>query len=162
MNMTGAGVASLFESQQLLRSHDSSTQIDRGVAFLAKHFEEFPNRFPDYRAVRLFRALVIQAELNILGTIDWYRRGLEYLSKTQRPDGSWVFSAELASPSETAFSLLFLDYGSAPVVINKLRYATTQADASVKHGLGHTPSRRSQPRTSARTRRGTAAELASR
>ena len=129
MNMTGAGVASLFESQQLLRSHDSSTQIDRGVAFLAKHFEEFPNRFPDY-GLYAFSRIGNSGGIKYFGTIDWYRRGLEYLSKTQRPDGSWVFSAELASPSETAFSLLFLDYGSAPVVINKLRYATTQADAS--------------------------------
>lgn len=63
-----------------------------------------------------------------LGTIDWYARMAALLLGSQNADGSWGYNAgEDRSPRlrpivETAFAVLLLAKGRAPVFINKLAY----------------------------------------
>ena len=62
------------------------------------------------------------------GDIDWYKEGADRLLSRQNKDGSFNDEDETYNPRripDTAFSLLFLLRGRAPVVLNKLEYATT-------------------------------------
>ena len=63
------------------------------------------------------------------GTIDWYPRGADCLVATQQPSGSWVWPDPRFPPSSVrhAIGLLFLAYGSSPVVVSKLEYTLPAA-----------------------------------
>ena len=55
--------------------------------------------------------------------------------KSQHPDGSWTSSEPGAGAlTDTAFALLFLSRGSAPVMVNKLDYRPVEAAAGDKPG----------------------------
>jgi uncharacterized protein DUF4159 len=65
------------------------------------------------------------------GSIDWYDRGARLLLSDQADDGSWGRTATVMRAgqgprwpiAETAFGVLFLAKGRAPIFINKLRYS---------------------------------------
>ena len=135
INMTAAGVASLLISQEFSSNSDSEEQINKGIAFIGANFEtQFAARFPSYGLFG-FSRIGAATGFRYFGNIDWYAHGLEYLARQQKADGSWIFSNEFPSPADTSLSTLFLAYGSAPVVINKLRYSIT--DSRGKRILGH-------------------------
>ncbi|HVT88350.1 MAG TPA: DUF4159 domain-containing protein [Tepidisphaeraceae bacterium] len=55
------------------------------------------------------------------GTHKWYDEGADYLFRTQAYDGSW--DGQMSHPeTDTAYSLLFLSRGRAPVVAQKLQF----------------------------------------
>lgn len=54
------------------------------------------------------------------GNHKWYDEGAEYLIKTQQYDGSW--SGSNGPEVDTAYALLFLSRGRAPVVAQKLEF----------------------------------------
>ncbi|MGH7177305.1 MAG: DUF4159 domain-containing protein [Tepidisphaeraceae bacterium] len=58
--------------------------------------------------------------LTRFGEHRWYDQGADYLVRTQAYDGSWTGS--LGSEVDTAYSLLFLSRGRAPVAIQKLKF----------------------------------------
>lgn len=58
--------------------------------------------------------------LTRLGTHKWFDEGAAYLVRTQQPDGSWT--GVDGSEVSTAYSLLFLSRGRAPVVVQKLQF----------------------------------------
>jgi hypothetical protein len=64
--------------------------------------------------------------IKYFGGHDWYRELAGRALAAQRPDGSWAASAaadaQVNAVTETAFHLLFLARGRAPVMVNKLRY----------------------------------------
>lgn len=51
----------------------------------------------------------------------WYEEGVRQLIATQAPDGSWP-DGTYSPAIDTAFALLFLARGRAPVVVQKLRF----------------------------------------
>jgi hypothetical protein len=53
-----------------------------------------------------------------LGGKDWFAEVAHWLVQTQQPDGSWAEDL-----SETAYALMFLSRGDAPVAMSKLTYA---------------------------------------
>jgi len=69
-----------------------------------------------------------------LGHIDWYAAGAKLLLDTQNEDGSWGYTYTLPAARaglnqqpnwaiiETAFAILFLAKGRAPIFINKLSF----------------------------------------
>ena len=62
------------------------------------------------------------------GTTDWYAAGADELVKQQNKDGSWRSNFPGATPiPDTAFAMLFLSRGRAPVVMNKLDYSAATA-----------------------------------
>ncbi|HSI32143.1 MAG: DUF4159 domain-containing protein [Phycisphaerae bacterium] len=123
--MTAAGVATLFITQDYLHFKDGveckgnvrNKAIDDGIAWLIKNFESiFKSEWPFYALYGMER-IGLASGYKYLGTIDWYQRGADTLIKFQQPDGGW------GAIHDTAFSLLFLVRGRAPVVMNKLEYA---------------------------------------
>lgn len=58
--------------------------------------------------------------LTRFGPHRWFNEGADYLIRTQAYDGSWT--GTIGSEADTAYSLLFLSRGRAPVVIQKLQF----------------------------------------
>ena len=64
-----------------------------------------------------------------LGNINWFESGSNHLVSDQKPDGSFgdptqIWGMNVRNIPGTAFALLFLSNGNAPVVIDKLTYAS--------------------------------------
>ena len=67
----------------------------------------------------------VASGLKYFGTIDWYKDGSNYLVKQPEDHGAMGFQAKSVDPTcncDTAWGLLFLVRGRAPVVMNKLQY----------------------------------------
>jgi hypothetical protein len=146
-SMTCSGIGSLVICQQML-SFDDAPNADgtpkccdrkapadrtlrRGVSWLEQHFQVDQN--PGMQNQRLLyylygveRAGRLSAQ-RFFGKHDWYREGVRYLLDAQSPrDGSWMHrsGAESDKVIASSFALLFLSKGLAPVLINKLHYAS--------------------------------------
>jgi hypothetical protein len=119
LSMTTAGVATLFITQDYLYAdrgikcigniHDEN--IDRGMAWMAKNFNEYKTRRQHYTLYNIERIGVASGH-KYIGTIDWYREGAAYLVNKQ----SW------GDIQDTCWGILFLVRGRAPVMMNKLEY----------------------------------------
>lgn len=103
--------------------------IDRGIDWLAKNFSGSnnagrPGWFVLYTLYGIERVGVASG-LKYFGEHDWWDQCARYALYTQRADGSWPASYHSApEPVSTAWALLFLSYGRAPVVFSKLDYAS--------------------------------------
>lgn len=157
--MTCAGVATLLIIQDVLGSLPASAGVSstsdvaltRGLAWLDKNFD----RVLEERTYALYAAERIgtAAGYRMLGRHDWYQRGANWLIKNQKPDGHWSTdqSTVPSTPvSETAFGVLFLVHGRAPVLLSKLNYSATPS------GLGRDQSWNQRPRDAANLVRYTA------
>ncbi len=58
--------------------------------------------------------------LTRFGRRKWFDEGATYLIRTQKYDGSW--EADMGTEIDTAYALLFLARGRAPVVVQKLQF----------------------------------------
>lgn len=104
--------------------------LDRGVKWLERSFAVGHNPGGGgggtlYYLYGLERAGRLSGR-RFFGTHDWYREGADYLIQMQSErDGSWRGNGhgedEVVS---TSLALLFLSKGLAPVLINKLQYAS--------------------------------------
>lgn len=151
-SMTGAGVATLFITQECLRNgtecrgNPEDPAIARGLGWLAANFDAvYGPPWPWWQQMnihpetyRLFAVSRIGAAsgLRYFGNVDWFQRGADWMLKSQQPDGTW---AGTRSPIDgTALGVLFLCYGRAPVVVNKLEYSVDSGVASGgKAALAH-------------------------
>ena len=130
--MTAAGLATLFVTQSFLdasggcQGNPDDPHVRLGIDWLGKNFdatfdvsrEDFGGHFEPYALFAISRVGVASG-LRYFGTVDWYQHGADYLIASQGPDGSWSSYAG----GGTALGLLFLDYGSSPVAVEKLEYA---------------------------------------
>ena len=129
--MTASGVATLFITQQLLGDRSdcnggaSDPHIDNGLNWLANNFDatfdasrETGKHHLEQYALFAISRVGFASGLRYFGKEDWYQRGADYLIRTQQANGNWVSDR----PASTALGLLFLAYGSSPVVVNKLQY----------------------------------------
>lgn len=128
--MTLAGLASLFivwdklyavqcdryPSKELLNS------IDRGLNWMGKNFKVNIGAWTLYGMYGIER-VGVAAGLKYFGNHNWWDICARYVMATQQADGSWQQAHDMArSPVTTSWALLFLTYGRAPVVFNKLDY----------------------------------------
>jgi hypothetical protein len=60
--------------------------------------------------------------LTRFGEHKWFDEGADYLLRTQREDGSWHGDLRVGNECNTAYSLLFLSRGRAPVIVQKLQF----------------------------------------
>lgn len=131
LSMTAAGVATLFITQDYLRSNQGincqgnqkSPEIDRGIDYLANAFPTLlGDADPGWRHYTLYgiERIGVASGLKYLNNIDWYQAGADFLVRTQERNGSW--KGEEADEIPTAFALLFLSRGREPVMMNKLKY----------------------------------------
>ena len=132
-SMTAAGVATLFITQDYLRANEGlgcqgnvvNENIDKGLAWIGEHFNQVhENNYAWYGVERIG----VASGYKYFGSKDWYALGAEELVRRQRPDGSWDGGYAGATPiPTTAFALLFLSRGRAPVIMNKLDYTPLAA-----------------------------------
>ena len=137
--MTAAGVATLFITQDILRANEGlgckgnlpNDAIDRGMRWLAAD---------DLRGVRGnnyawygIERIGVAGGYKYVGDDDWYAAGAEEMVRRQAKDGSLPSNFVGSTPlTSTAFGLLFLSRGRAPVLMNKLDYSPPAAAADSK------------------------------
>lgn len=130
-SMTAAGVATLFITQDYVHEADGlrctgnirNEHIDRGLKWMADHISDWtPNAnfggyyIPGYTLYGIER-IGVASGLKYFGSVDWYQYGADWCVKNQGADGSWG-----GNIPNTAFCMLFLARGRAPVLINKIAY----------------------------------------
>ena len=132
-SMTAAGVATLLITQALLvdssgcRGNAVDPHIDKGIAWLGANFDATfdvnrqlnRSHLESYALFAISRGGGKRKSLFRSGRLV-SARGY-YLLATRRPDGTWPVSS---IPGVTAMDLLFLAYGSSPVIFDKLQYTT--------------------------------------
>src|SRR5438093_5380661 len=122
--MTAAGVATLFITQDQIRLNDgincqgniSNEAIEKGLKWMDENFRYVSeNNYAWYGVERIG----VASGYKYFGTKDWYAEGAKDLLRTQRQDGSWDGGYGGATPiPTTAFALLFLARGRAPIIMN--------------------------------------------
>ena len=131
--MTAAGIASLMITTEFLLGDKAAAcdgnledaNVAAGLKWLADNFEKLD---PDeefreswtYITLYNIERLSVTGGLRYVGDNDWYARGAAWLLREQRKDGSWR-----GDEVDTAFALLFLGRGRAPLVAAKLAHQST-------------------------------------
>lgn len=127
MNLTPAGVATLFITQDMLsagrggecKGNIVDKDIERGIAWMEKNFASVGmSLYGLYNVERVGTA----SGYKYFGTVDWYKDGSTKLVKAQGADGAWAGGHGGNIPG-TVWGILFLVKGRAPVMMNKLDYA---------------------------------------
>jgi hypothetical protein len=129
-SFTPAGVASLFIADEFINAADLNihrhpdVNIVRGLHWLNTHFNpDTANQYVMYGYERVGLA----GGIKYFGSHNWYRDFVRTLLNAQNHDGSWP--ANFVAPQAgnriigTAYSLLILDRGLNPVLMNKLQYS---------------------------------------
>ena len=142
--MVAAGVATLYITQDYVRAaagvrcnggNVTSPHIEAGLKWLGEHFDqaltESQNGGAPYYTIYGLSRVGVASGLKYIGPVDWYARGSDALLQRQQSDGSWRDRSWGDGVNATAFALLFLSHGHAPVVLNKLKYAS--ADGKEAH-----------------------------
>ena len=139
LSMTAAGVATLYLAQEYTRLAPQTSGnvddpgIDAGLKYLGEHLTELTD---DRRWYTLFgiSRVGLASGLKRLGGTDWFDWGSSLAVHDQKPDGSWKNQRDnenVNSIADTAFALLFLSRGHAPIMINKLAYDVTGGPGGV-------------------------------
>ena len=130
-NMTAAGVATLFITQDYLLDLKRDCQgnyfnqhIEMGMAWMDRHIHELLGG--NYYGMYGVERIGVASGRKYFGTVDWYDVGSDYLVKNQGGDGAWGGEDDNSNARKvpnTCFSLYFLTRGRAPVLMNKLDYS---------------------------------------
>jgi hypothetical protein len=137
LSMTAAGVATLFITQDYLhgdagadcKGNFRNPNIDAGLKWIVDHYSNLASDRHYYYTLFGISRIGLASGLKYLGDKDWYADGAAALLASQQPDGSWDQSV-----SDTAFALLFLARGQAPVMMNKLQYDLADAKGNQTQG----------------------------
>lgn len=146
-SMTAAGVASLFVVLDQLYAdkpdvaRDVRAAIQRGLDWLGReygpanpHGDDRWHHYYLYGVERVGRA----SGYKYIRGKDWFRDGAVDLLRRQQSDGSWRSSGEYMDDlRNTAFALMFLCHGRAPLLYNKLELGP-QWDAQLRDVAGLT------------------------
>ncbi len=150
-SMTAAGVASLFITQDYVGpgqaakcggnvTSPSTEAIDKGLKYMADHLADWtPNitfgepKAAQYGCYTLYgvERIGVASGLKYIGTTDWYAYGADWCVKNQGKAGGWRSAND---SDNTAFALLFLARGRAPVLINKVQYTDVDGPNAGKDG----------------------------
>ena len=142
--MTCAGVATLFITHDYVHAAEErecngnprDANIERGMKWITQNFDHIYTRDHNSRdyIAHLYTLYGIErigvaAGYKYFGNINWFESGSNYLLSHQNPDGSFgkpaqIWGMNVRNIPGTAFALLFLSNGNAPVVIDKLTYAS--------------------------------------
>jgi len=124
-SMTAAGVASLFITQEYTNGmagigctgNIKDEHIERGLKWMSDHFKEVGNYYTWYGVERIG----VASGLKYFGTVNWYHQGADLMVRNQNKQGAW------GDVPDTAFAILFLVRGRAPVMMSKLEYVVDTA-----------------------------------
>lgn len=130
-SMTVAGLAALYVSldqRYADRPREATTliaAIERGLDWLAREYGPRNPRGADgwhyyylYGVERVGRA----SGRRHFGKQDWFREGAAELLRNQNPAGFWDGTGPASRLHNTAWALMFLCHGRAPLVLNKLEH----------------------------------------
>lgn len=151
-SMTVAGLTALYVSldqRYADRPREATTLVaglERGLDWLAREYGPRNPRGADYwhyyylyGVERVGRA----SGRKHFGTHDWFRAGTAQLLEDQDPAGFWKGSGLAAPLHNTAWALMFLCHGQAPMVFNKLEHGADwdqrlRDAAGLTRFVGHT------------------------
>jgi hypothetical protein len=136
VTMTQAGIATLFVIMDLLHTRTRGSgrpditpfsadllktlaAADKALESFGRVYEPKPN---DGYYMYGTERIGVAGGFKRFGAHDWFKQGAEAILAEQRDDGSWKGRHPAGPTGGTAWNILFLVYGSAPVVINKLQY----------------------------------------
>ena len=130
--MTAAGLATLFITQE--RAHQMEgleckgnivdPHIEAALKWMNQNFRRFEERHPFYSLYGVERVGVASG-YKYFGNLNWFDVGANFLLSKQNADGSWGnadANDNAKKIPDTAFALMFLARGRAPVMMNKLDY----------------------------------------
>jgi hypothetical protein len=135
--MTAAAIATLFITQDYVHRDDGlacrgnvgNAAIEKGLRWMADHMdkvatdEKYPRDFP-FPTLYAVERIGLAGGQKYLGKVDWYQKGADWLLPRQGKSGVWTGGGTPGGTlAETAFAMLFLARGRAPVAFNKLDYA---------------------------------------
>ncbi len=138
--MTAVGVATLFITQDYVRSgatcsgNVDSAAITKGLKWMGDNMDKvatdksYDRDFP-LPTLYAVERIGVAAGVKYIGGVDWYQKGATWLVMKQNKNGAWTVGASYANApyQSTAFALLFLARGRAPLVMNKLDFSTDPA-----------------------------------
>ncbi len=146
LSMTAAGVATLFITQDYASSgarcqgNIQDANIAAGMQWVGTHLDALDSNpwSQEWRYYTLFGIcrIGLASGYKYIGTNDWFQWGADLLAKEQGQDGSWgPTRLQVKAEGEpidgsiynTAFGLLFLSRGRAPVLFSKLQYNILKA-----------------------------------
>ena len=130
-SMTAAGLATLYvvlDRVHALSAHRKAERllaaIEQAQRWLGREFTtENPRgegRWKHYYLYSVERAGRASGRKYFRGR-DWFREGAADLLKHQSPDGSWT-GGGMTPLQDTAFALMFLSHGRAPLLYSKLEH----------------------------------------
>jgi hypothetical protein len=140
-SMTAAGVATLFLTQDYLHAQDglncrgniTNRSIEDGLTWMGGNLSRADSSYALYGVERIG----VASGYKYLGDTDWYTFGARRLISRQRNDGAWADG--LGGPeANTAFGLLFLTRGRAPVLMSKLDYRISTTRGTPRPGARET------------------------
>ncbi|MGF1634481.1 MAG: DUF4159 domain-containing protein [Phycisphaerae bacterium] len=131
-SMTAAAAATLLVTTEYgqavetadLRRPPSDTPLQGAMDWLGQNFSAtsntgLGNRWLHYMLFSYERVGEASGQVTF-GQTDWFAAGSSHLVRTQQPDGGW--NSDLGATVDTAYALLFLSRGRAPVAVQKLSY----------------------------------------
>ncbi len=133
IQMTAAGVATLFITQEFLHANDgiegnkgniADPWINKGLGWVAKNLPELVAK-PSLYALYGIERIGVASGYKYFGQLDWFGAGADAIVKMQKPGGDWPSGNHGNDRENTALALLFLSRGRAPVMMNKLQYSIT-------------------------------------
>jgi len=132
--MTAAGIATLFITQDYIRGKEGvdcrgnidNPNISAGLGWMGKNYD--PN-WADLYLLYGVERIGVASGYKYFGTHDWYQSSAATLVRSQGGDGSWG-GGHGGPVCSTAWGLIFLSRGRAPVVMNKLEYEVVNEKAA--------------------------------
>jgi Domain of unknown function (DUF4159) len=145
LSMTTAGVATLFITQDYInesagaecKGNISNKAIDSGMNWLSNRFPDLLNSDTkvDWRNYTLYgiERIGVASGFKYLSDVNWFAEGASYLVKGQNKN-SGAYEGGKDDFTDTAFGLLFLSRGRAPVMMNKIRYSISNPRRASRDG----------------------------
>ncbi len=138
--LTPREVENLLEEQKNLKDEPVATGVNvqglnsakqRINSWFARAFHTETDHWPYYALYGFERYATFREKVDgeVTEVPDWYDQGVEYIKRTQRPDGSLTSGGEGGPPVHTALAVLFL-------VRSTQRLTNLPKDASLLAGVG--------------------------
>lgn len=140
-SMTAAGLATLFVAFDRLyvdRARDAEPllrSIERGLGWIGDHFavDTHPGGEPQWKYYYLYSVERVgrASGQKYFRGVDWFRDIAAHILAEQDEEGAWPNTGdsaefEMTKQRNTAFAIMFLCHGRAPVLFNKLEHLNEQ------------------------------------
>jgi hypothetical protein len=143
--MTAAGITTLFITRDFILRDQLIDQpknlrdpaIELGMNWLANHGDTIFRERGSFDSLYYIQQLGLVSGFKYIGDVNWLQRGAQEIIRSQDPlTGRFGDSTQYwRNIHDTAYGLLFLARGRAPLLMSTLRYDLVKADQSTTTGL---------------------------